>query len=144
MSIIEKCACIDPGHKSISVMRQCELVGLPRSNYYRQPTLQEESAENLYFMRLIDEEYTNHPFYGSRKMRDVLRRRGYMLNRKRMQRLMRKMGIQSIAPKPGTSKPHPEHKVYPYLLRNLAVICPDQYGRQTSRIYRCLEVLSTL
>ena len=77
-------------------------------------------------MQLIDEEYTKHPFYGSRKMRDALRRRGYTVNRKRIQRLMRTMGIQSIAPKPGTSKPHPEHKVYPYLLRNMRVLCPDQ------------------
>ena len=77
-------------------------------------------------MRIIDEEYTDHPFYGSRRMRDVLRRRGYLVNRKRVQRLMRKMGIQSIAPQPGTSKPHPEHKIYPYLLRNLKVLCPDQ------------------
>ncbi len=75
---------------------------------------------------MIDAEYTRHPFYGSRKMRDVLRRRGYMVNRKRIQRLMRKMGIQSIAPQPGTSTPHPEHKVYPYLLKNLTIRCPDQ------------------
>ena len=68
----------------------------------------------------------NHPFYGSRKMRDVLLRQGYIINRKRVQRLMRKMGIQSIAPKPGTSKPHPEHKIYPYLLRHLSVIRPNQ------------------
>lgn len=122
----EKCACVDPDHKSISIMRQCELIGLPRSSYYRQPEIQEESNENLHFMRLIDEEYMNHPFYGSRKMRDVLLRQGYIINRKRVQRLMRKMGIQSIAPKPGTSKPHPEHKIYPYLLRHLSVIRPNQ------------------
>jgi len=77
-------------------------------------------------MRIIDAEYTLHPFYGSRKMRDVLRRRGYQINRKRVQRLMRKMGIRSIAPQPGTSKPHPEHKLYPYLLRNMDILCPDQ------------------
>ncbi len=65
------------------------------------------------------------PFTEGRKMRDVLRRRGYLVNRKRVQRLMRKMGIQSIAPKPGTSKPHPEHKIYPYLLRNVDIRCPD-------------------
>ena len=77
-------------------------------------------------MKIIDEEYTKHPFCGSRKMRDALRRRGHRVNRKRIQRLMRMMGIQSIAPWPGTSRPHPEHKVYPYLLRNLEVRCPDQ------------------
>lgn len=106
-------------------MRQCELVGLPRSSYYKQP-LQEETEENLKLMLLIDKEYTRYPFYGSRKIRDSLRRNGHMVNRKRIQRLMRKMGIQSIAPKPNTSKPHPEHKVYPYLLRNLDIVCPDQ------------------
>ena len=72
-------------------------------------------------MRLIDEEYTGHPFYGSRQMRNYLHRKGYNINRKRVQRLMRKMGLQSVAPKPGTSKSHPEHKVYPYLLRGIDV-----------------------
>ncbi len=77
-------------------------------------------------MRLIDQEYTDHPFYGSRQMRNYLRRQGYRINRKRVQRLMHKMGIESVAPKPNTSKAHPEHRIYPYLLRNLEVICPDQ------------------
>ena len=77
-------------------------------------------------MKLIDNEYTKHPFYGTRQMRNVLRRQGYKINRKRVQRLMRKMGIQSIAPKPNTSKAHPQHKVYPYLLRNFDVTMPDQ------------------
>jgi len=88
--------------------------------------MERESDENLHLMELIDKTYTKYPFYGSRKMRDSLRRDGYAINRKRIQRLMRKMGIQSIAPKPGTSKAHPDHKVYPYLLRNLKVICVDQ------------------
>jgi len=125
MSTSLKRACIDPGHGALSVSRQCELIGLSRSSYYRPEVAQRESKENLELMRIIDAEYTLHPFYGSRKMRDVLRRRGYLVNRKRVQRLMRKMGIESIAPKPGTSKPHPEHKVYPYLLRNISVLCPD-------------------
>jgi len=88
--------------------------------------LQDETVENLALMRLIDKEYTKYPFYGSRKIRDSFRRKGQMVNRKRIQRLMRKMGIKSIAPQPDTSKPHPEHKVYPYLLRNLDIVCPDQ------------------
>lgn len=126
MSVSEKRACIDPDHKSLSIRRQCELIDLPRSSYYREQKSARESEENLALMRLIDEEYTRHPFYGSRNMRDYLRRQGHKVNRKRVQRLMQKMGIQSIAPKPNTSKPHPEHKIYPYLLRNLDIICPDQ------------------
>jgi putative transposase len=126
MSIIEKRSCIDPNHDSLSIQRQCQLLELPRANYYRPSTLENESDENLAFMRLIDEEYTKHPFYGTRKMRDYLRRQGYKINRKRVQRLMRKMGLQSIAPKPNTSRSHPEHKKYPYLLRNLEINCPDQ------------------
>ena len=110
----------------MSITRQCELVGVSRSGYYRRTQGRRERPENILLMRIIDEEYTKYPFYGSRKMRDVLRRRGYPVNRKRVCRLMRKMGIQSIAPKPGTSKPHPEHKIYPYILRNLEVVCPDQ------------------
>ncbi|WP_408605421.1 IS3 family transposase [Desulfobacula toluolica] len=77
-------------------------------------------------MKLIDIEYTEHPFYGTRQMRNVLRRKGYKINRKRVQRLMRKMGIQSIAPKPNTSKAHPQNKVYPYLLRNFDVTRSNQ------------------
>ena len=107
-------------------MRQCELIGLPRASYYRGGALGEETAENLELMRLIDEEYTRHPFYGSRKMRDWLQRQGYAVNRKRVRRLMRKMGLASVAPKPNTSRPAPEHKIYPYLLRGLQIERPDQ------------------
>lgn len=126
MSVSEKRACINSDHTSLSIQRQCDLIGLPRSSYYREQKVAAESTENLCLMRMIDEEYTRHPFFGSRKMRDYLLRQGHKVNRKRVQRLMEKMGLQSIAPKPGTSKPHPEHKVYPYLLRNLEIICPDQ------------------
>jgi putative transposase len=86
----------------------------------------QECPENLELMRIIDKEYTKHPFYGTRQMRNILRRQGYKVNRKRVQRLMRLMGLQSVAPKPGTSKSHPKHKVYPYLLKNLTVDHPDQ------------------
>lgn len=72
-------------------------------------------------MRLIDEEYTRHPFYGSRKLRDYFIRQGYQVNRKRVQCLMRRMGLVSIAPKPNTSRPSPSHKVYPYLLREMEI-----------------------
>ena len=77
-------------------------------------------------MRLIDEEYTRHPFYGSRKMRDWLERQGYGVNRKRVRRLMRKMGLVSVAPKPNTSRAAPQHKIYPYLLRGLKIDSSDQ------------------
>jgi putative transposase len=85
-----------------------------------------ETAENLLLMRLIDEEYTRHPFYGSRKLWPYLKRQGHRVNRKRVQRLMRKMGIQSVAPRPYTSRAHPEHRTYPYLLNNMEIICPNQ------------------
>lgn len=126
MSVAEKRSCIDTSHESLSISRQCELIELPRSSYYRKSSLNKESDENLALMRLIDKEYTKHPFYGSRKMRNYLHRQGYKVNRKRVQRLMRKMGLQSIAPKPYTSKPHPEHRKYPYLLRNMEITCPNQ------------------
>ena len=118
---------IEPHHHTLAVSRQCELLNLPRSSYYRcQGEGQGESAENLALMTLIDEEYTRRPFYGSRKMRDYLRRQGHKVNRKRVQRLMRLMGLRSVAPTPNTSKPSKEHKLYPYLLRNIEVTRSNQ------------------
>ena len=127
MNVSEKRIRINPDHSRLSITRQCELLGFARSNYYRRgcfPT--GESEENLKLMRLIDEEYMRHPFYGTRKMCYYLKRQGYKVNRKRVQRLMRKMGIQSIAPKPNTSAPRKEHKVYPYLLKGMDINRPDQ------------------
>ena len=121
MSVSEKRGCIETGRSQLNISRQCELIGLPRTSYYRQPDRVYESPENLELMRLIDEEYMRHPFYGSRKMRSYLLRKGHKVNRKRVQRLMRKMGIQSIAPKPDTSAPRKEHKTYPYLLKGLEI-----------------------
>ena len=119
---------MDEGHPNLSIHRQCELLDLCRSSFYRNPQVAagRETPENLELMRVIDKEYTDHPFYGSRQLRNVLRRQGYKINRKRVQRLMRRMGLQSVAPKPGTSKPQPGHKVYPYLLRNQVIDRPDQ------------------
>lgn len=122
MSVVERKQHIEADHPRLSIQRQCDLIGLPRSSYYRESHGGQESTGNLEIMRLIDEEYTEHPFYGSRQMRNYLRRKGYKINRKRVQRLMRKMGLQSVAPKPNTSKSHPEHKVYPYLLRSIDVL----------------------
>ena len=126
MSIEKKKQLIKPDQSSLSIHRQCELIGLPRSSYYREGIYGQEKPENLELMKLIDAEYTKHSFYGTRQMRNFLRRLGYKINRKRVQRLMRKMGIQSIAPKPNTSKKHPQHKVYPYLLRNFDVTRSNQ------------------
>lgn len=125
MSINDKMKCIDSGNPYLSVSRQCELLGLSRSSYYRPLRPASESDENLGLMRLIDEEFLKHPFYGSRKMRDYLRRQGFAVNRKRIQRLMRVMGIESVAPKPNASKPRREHKIYPYLLRGLSIMEPN-------------------
>ncbi len=126
MSLKEKKQRIQPGHPKLSIQRQCELTGLPRSSYYREGLAEQESPGNLEIMKLIDKEYTYHPFCGTRQMRNVLRRRGFKINRKRVHRLMRKTGIQSVAPKPNTSKAHPQHNIYPYLPRNFDVVMADQ------------------
>lgn len=126
MSVSEKRRSIDPAHPQLSIQRQCELIGLPRSSYYRETLDGRESPENLELMRLIDEEYTKHPFYGSRQIRNWFRRQDRKISRKRIQRLMRKMGLQSVAPKPDTSKAVPEHKVYPYLLGGIDVTFANQ------------------
>jgi len=126
LSVAEKQTLIEPNHPRLSIAKQCELIGLPRSSYYRDTKLGIETEENLALMRLIDEEFMCHPFLGSRQMRDYLRRQGYRINRKRVQRLMRKMGLVSLAPKPNTSHSNKAHKVYPYLLRNLVINQPNQ------------------
>jgi len=100
------------------VSRQCELLGLPRSSWYYQPV--GESAENLALMRRIDQQYLATPFYGSRRMAVVLG-----ANRKRVQRLMRTMGIEAVYPRRRTTWPGVGHKIYPYLLRNLAILRPN-------------------
>lgn len=115
---------ITPGHPSLSIQRQCELLGLSRSSYYYQA--QHEHAYNLELMRLIDEQYTHRPFFGGRRMTDYLRRQGHMVNHKRVERLMRLMGLEAIYPKPKTSQAHAEHPKYPYLLRGLVIERPDQ------------------
>lgn len=104
---------------SISLSRQCELLGLARSTYYYQAA--EESEENLLLMRLIDEQYTRAPFYGSPKMTAFLRSKGHLVNHKRIERLMRLMGIEAIRPKPRLSLPNSAHKLYPYLLSGVEV-----------------------
>jgi putative transposase len=99
--------------------RQCELLGVSRSSLYYEAV--EPDAEELALMREMDAHHLSHPFFGSRMMCQTLRNNGHVVNRKRIQRLMRKMGLESTAPKPNTSKPTPEHAVYPYLLRDLTI-----------------------
>jgi putative transposase len=108
----------------VSVSRQCRLLDLSRSSVYYKPV--EIDPQDLALMRLIDEQYLKTPFYGSRSMTRHLRRLGYRVNRKHIQRLMRLMGLEAIYPKPKTSQPHPEHKIYPYLLRDLVIDHPNQ------------------
>jgi len=107
-----------------SVRQQCELLGVNRSSVYYVPV--EPEAEELELMRRIDELHLEFPFYGSRSIARALRAQGERVNRKRVQRLMRLMGLESVAPKPNTSKPNQEHPVYPYLLRGLSIDRPNQ------------------
>jgi putative transposase len=108
-----------PG-KDLSVRRQCALLNLARSGVYRPKPVTE--ADDLALMRRIDELHLELPFYGSRRMMFELNQEGRGVNRKRVQRLMRVMGIEALVPRPGTSKAAPGHKIYPYLLRGLAII----------------------
>jgi putative transposase len=112
------------GHAELSVRRQCELLGLNRSSYYYEPAA--ETADNLRLMRRIDEEYTAHPFLGSRRLTAWLVRDGEAVNRKRVQRLMRLMGLEAIYPKPRLSAAGRGHRIYPYLLRGVSIERPDQ------------------
>ena len=110
---------IEPEQAQFSIARQCELLGLARSSYYYEPAT--ESEENLVLMRLLDEQYTRTPFYGSRKMTAWLKTLGYQINRKRVLRLLRTMGLEALVPRPNTSHPAQQQPRYPYLLRGLAI-----------------------
>jgi len=115
---------IDRLNKHLSLTRQCQLLGLSRSSLYYQPAT--DKTEDLALMALIDRQFLETPYYGSRKMTAWLRHEGHIVNRKRVRRLMRQMGLQVIWQKPNTSKPNPEHKIYPYLLRGLTIERPNQ------------------
>ena len=108
------------------MVRQCELAGVSRATVYAQRAPKPTSEQDLELLRLIDEQYTRRPFYGSRKMVTFLKARGHGVNRKHVQRLMRILGLAGMAPGPNTSRPHPQHKVYPYLLRGVVVTKPNQ------------------
>ena len=119
MSCHERRDIIDRGHSELSVVRQCELLDISRSSVYYNPV--EASEYELGLMGLIDRQYLQTSFYGSRKMTACLRRQGHQVNRKRVQRLMRRMGIEAIYRRPNTSRRDSGHKVYPYLLRGLQI-----------------------
>ena len=124
MSQATRQAMVSRPHPHFSVVAQCALLKVPRSTLYYRP--KPTSDENLALMRRIDEIYTKWPFYGARKLVAALRSEGYAVNRKRVRRLMRLMGIEAIYQKPNTSRKHPDHKIYPYLLRGLTIDHADQ------------------
>lgn len=118
MVLIDKCT------HGLSIERQCELLGLPRSTYYYQAV--EETEENLFLMRKMDELHLNHPYYGVLRMQAELSTEESPINEKRIRRLMRKMGIEALYPRPNTSKPCPWNKRFPYLLRDIEINCCNQ------------------
>lgn len=124
MTSEEKKSMIEFENKQISITRQCELLDLPRSTLYYKP--RRLSKFNLTLMKLIDEQYTHTPFYGSLRMTAWLKRQGYKVNRKRIVRLMRIMGIQAIYQKPRLSIPDTGHRIYPYILKGMEITYPDQ------------------
>ena len=115
---------VEPGHPQLSIARQCRLVSISRSGFYHRPA--GETPLNLELMRLIDAQFLETPWYGSRQMARHLRREGHVVGRKRVRRLMAKMGLTPIYQRPRTTVPHPEHRVFPYLLRDLVVERPNQ------------------
>ena len=119
MSVPDRRAMLDREHTQLSIRRQCELLGIARSGVYR--PLRPANDNDLGVMRRLDELFTRWPFLGSRRLARLLRQEGHAINRKRVQRLMRRMGIAALGPKPRTSKPEPGHKVFPYLLRGLVI-----------------------
>lgn len=112
--------------EALALTRQCDLAGVARSWVYGAAASDRVDAWDLQRLRLIDEQYTRRPFYGSRRMVVYLLEQGHTVNRKHVQRLMRVLGLAGMAPGPATSKPHPEHTLYPYLLRGVAVTRPNQ------------------
>ena len=119
MSVARRRAWIAPEHPHLSVVRQCALLGISRSGFYYAPAGENEA--NLALMRLIDEQFLETPFYGARQMMRHLRRSGHGVGRARVRRLMRRMGLAAVYQKPRTSVPHPDHAVFPYLLRDVSI-----------------------
>jgi putative transposase len=124
LGIEDKRVLIEAGVAGLSIRRQCELLELDRGSYYYTPG--EETAENLDVMRRLDRLYVKWPFLGSRRLVEFLRRQGIEVNRKRVQRLMRLMGLEAICPKRHLSANGTDHRIYPYLLRGLEIVRPNQ------------------
>ena len=124
MSLAQRRGMVDREHPSLSIARQCALLGVACSSLYYRP--REASGENPALMQAMDRQYLDTPFYGSRRMKVWLAREGRYVSRKRVQRLMRVMGLRAIYPSPRTSRPAPEHRVYPYLLAKIRVTRANQ------------------
>ncbi len=124
MSPAARLSLVDRADPVLSIVVQCRLLKVARSTLYYRPA--PVSADDLAVMRRLDALYLATPFYGTRRMVAVLRREGWSVNRKRVRRLMRVMGLEAIYQKPNTSRPHPDHKLYPYLLRGLVIDRPNQ------------------
>jgi putative transposase len=115
---------LEPEHKELSIRQQCVLLGINRSNvYYVRKPLDDKA---LKLMRVVDEIYTQYPFFGTRQMVNYLRPMGYDVGRTQIRSIYEKLGLRALCPRPHTSKPHPEHKVYPYLLRDVVITAKDQ------------------
>ena len=114
---------VAPTHARLSIVRQCHLVSIARSSFYYEG--QGESPVNLRLLRVIDDQFLETPFYGSRQMTRWLRRQGDTVSRKRVRRLMRRLGVHAVCQRPRTSQSHPGHRIYPYLLRDLQITQPN-------------------
>ena len=124
MSVERRRRMIEREHASLSIAAQCRLVSISRSSFYYAPV--PATAETLALMAVIDAAFMDHPWYGSRQMGRHLKRLGHAVGRRRVRRLMAKMGLSPIYQRPRTSDPHPEHRIYPYLLRDLEITRPNQ------------------
>lgn len=116
---------VDETHPELSIVRQCELLGLSRSTYYRKP-MKKHKEKTVLLMSAIDEIYTAHPFFGTRRIRDELRDRCLKTGRRRIGKLMEMMGLETLSPRPNTSRPGKDHVRYPYLLRGMIIDRPNQ------------------
>ena len=122
---MDRSKALEPKNRKLSLRRQCKPLELNRSSlYYRKHG--RESARNVLLMEILDKQYTQHPSWGVRRMTAWLKRKGEQVNPKRVRRLLRKMGLEAVCQKPRLSRKHPEHKIYPYLLRNLDITRPNQ------------------
>jgi putative transposase len=141
MSLDQRRRMIEPDHTRLSIARQCELVSISRSGLYRRPA--GETPLNLELMRLIDAQFLETPWYGARQMARHLRREGYMVGRKRVRRLMAKMGLAPIYQRPRTSTPHPEHRSSPTCCGTWRSSGRTRSGARTSPTCRCGAASST-